>query len=63
MNTIPPFTEEELDAIRMKDIVCQLTDVIFILCNAKKLDSITILSQLTNLSYEEQKQFCSLISK
>lgn len=44
---------EKIDTMRMKDIVCQLTDVIYLLCDAKGADIITILNQFTNLSNEE----------
>ena len=50
MKTIEPPT---LDTIRMKDIIVQLTDVIYLLCNAKGQDSDIILNQFTNLTFNE----------
>ncbi len=44
---------EKLDTMRMKDIVAQLTDVIYLLCEAKGTDIKTIINQFTNLSNEE----------
>ena len=59
-NTI--LSNDEPGATRMKDIVSQLTDVIFILCDAKKLDSFAIISQLTNLTLDECDSIHSLIN-
>lgn len=42
-----------IDTIRMKDIVAQLTDIIYLLCDAKGEDTGIILHQLTNLTTEE----------
>ncbi len=44
-----------IDTIRMKDIVAQLTDIIYLLCDAKAEDAGIILHQLTNLTAEEQE--------
>lgn len=44
---------ERIDAMRMKDIVAQLADVIYLLCDAKGHDISVILNQFTNLSDEE----------
>ncbi len=46
---------EKINTIRMKDIVSQLIDVIYLLCDAKGTDSKIILSQLTNLTTEEKE--------
>ena len=46
---------DRIDAIRMKDIVSQLTDIIYLLCDAKETDSRIIISQLTNLTPEEKE--------
>lgn len=46
---------DRIDAIRMKDIVAQLTDIIYLLCDAKETDSRIIISQLTNLTAEERE--------
>lgn len=46
-------TQCRIDTIRMKDIVAQLTDIIYLLCDAKGEDTGIILHQLTNLTAEE----------
>lgn len=46
---------EKIDTIRMKDIVSQLTDVIYLLCNAKGNNISIILDQFTNITKEEQE--------
>ena len=51
MNTIKP---EKMDLIRLKDIVAQLSDVIYLLCRAKEQDVSTILNRFTNISNEER---------
>ena len=43
-----------IDAMRMKDIIAQLSDVIYLLCNAKSEDVITIFDQFTNITPEER---------
>ncbi|MDE5696787.1 MAG: hypothetical protein K2I96_05160 [Lachnospiraceae bacterium] len=43
----------KIDAMRMKDIISQLTDIIYLLCNAKKSNVSIILDQLTNITEEE----------
>lgn len=43
----------KIDAVRMKDIIAQLTDIIYILCNAKKSNISIILDQFTNITEEE----------
>ena len=46
---------ERIDTIRMKDIVSQLTDIIYLLCDAKETDIRIIINQLTNLTAEERE--------
>lgn len=46
---------ERIDTIRMKDIISQLTDIIYLLCDAKEADIRIIITQLTNLTVEEQE--------
>lgn len=46
---------DRIDTIRMKDIVAQLTDIIYLLCDAKGADIRIILTQLTNLTAEERE--------
>lgn len=43
----------KIDTMRMKDIIAQLTDIIYFLCNAKKSNISTILNQFTNITDEE----------
>ncbi len=45
---------EKIDTMRMKDIISQLADIIYLLCNAKKNNITIILDQLTNLTKEER---------
>ena len=40
--------------IRMKDIISQLTDVIYLLCDAKDTNITMIMEQFTNLTCEER---------
>lgn len=44
---------DKLDTMRLKDIACQLSDVIFLLCHAKDKDTMIILDQFTNIRKEE----------
>ncbi len=44
---------ERIDAMRLKDIISQLSDIIYLLCDAKGHDSSVILKQFTNLSDKE----------
>ncbi len=44
----------KIDNMRMKDIIAQLTDIIYLLCEAKENDIMIILNQFTNLSAEER---------
>lgn len=46
---------ERIDMMRMKDIVLQLSDVIYLLCSAKSADVTTIFDQFTNITAEERK--------
>lgn len=46
---------EKIDTMRMKDIISQLTDVIYLLCNAKSTTIDTVLDQFTNITKEEQE--------
>lgn len=43
----------KIDTMRMKDIIAQLTDIIYILCNAKERNISIILNQFTNITEEE----------
>lgn len=43
----------KIDTMRMKDIIAQLTDIIYILCNAKENNISIILDQFTNITDEE----------
>lgn len=44
---------DRLDTMRLKDIACQLSDIIFLLCDAKEKDTMIIFDQFTNISKEE----------
>ena len=44
---------DKIDTIRMKDIVAQLADIIYLLCDAKEADCAIIIRQLTNLTTDE----------
>ena len=44
---------DKIDAKRMKDIVSQLTDIIYLLCNARKSNISIVLNQFTNITEEE----------
>lgn len=46
---------EKMDMMRMKDIVVQLADVIYLLCGAKKNDISTIMEQFTTITSEERE--------
>jgi len=46
---------KKIDAMRMKDIIAQLSDVIYLLCGAKSVDVVTIFDQFTNITPEERK--------
>ncbi len=49
-----PSKPRKLDAMRMKDIISQLSDVIYLLCGAKAMDVATIFDQFTNITSEER---------
>lgn len=51
---------KKIDMMRMKDIIAQLSDVIYLLCNAKSADVITIFDQFTNITPEE-REFLKII--
>ena len=53
---------ERIDTIRMKDIVAQLTDIIYLLCDAKEADIQIIINQLTNLTAEERESLHIIFS-
>ena len=42
-----------INTMRMKDIISQLADVIYLLCRAKKSDIYIILDHLTNITEDE----------
>lgn len=46
---------KKIDAMRMKDIIAQLSDVIYLLCNAKAMDVNTIFDQFTNITPKERE--------
>ena len=43
----------KIDTMRMKDIIAQLADIIYFLCNAKKGNISIIMDQITNITDEE----------
>lgn len=45
------------DIIRMKDIIAQLTDIIYLLCDAKRTDVNILVKNLTNMSFEELERY------
>lgn len=45
------------DTIRMKDIISQLMDIIFLLCDAKRTDVSIVIKNLTNMSFEELERY------
>lgn len=45
------------NVIRMKDIISQLTDIIYLLCDAKNTDATVLLKNLTNMTIEEMKKY------
>lgn len=53
----------KMDTMRMKDIVAQLVDIIYLLCEAKGYDIKIILHQLTNLSDEERNSLNLIFSQ
>lgn len=53
----------KMDYMRMKDIIAQLTDIIYLLCEAKEHDTMIILNQFTNLSDEERNSLNLVFSR
>ena len=53
----------KMDSMRMKDIIAQLTDIIYLLCEAKERDTMIILNQFTNLSDEERNSLNLVFSR
>ncbi len=53
----------KMDTMRMKDIVAQLVDIIYLLCEAKGCDIKIILHQFTNLSDEERNSLNLIFSQ
>ena len=49
-----PNKIEKMDMMRMKDIISQLTDVIYLLCDAKDTNITMIMEPFTNLTCEER---------
>jgi len=54
--TLPdtPAKSNKISTTRMKDIISQLSDVIYLLCSAKSEDITTIFDQFTNITSEER---------
>lgn len=50
-----PVKSKKIDTRRMKDIISQLSDVIYLLCSAKSADITTIFDQFTNITREERE--------
>lgn len=50
-----PVKTKKIDTMRMKDIISQLSDVIYLLCSAKAADITTIFDQFTNITREERE--------
>lgn len=50
-----PVKSSKISIMRMKDIISQLSDVIYLLCGAKSEDIITIFDQFTNITREERE--------
>ena len=45
--------QKKLNVSRLKDIIAQLTDIIYLLCNAKEEHILMILDEFTNITKEE----------
>ena len=43
----------KIDTMRLKDIIAQLTDIIYIQCNAREQDITIVLDQFTNITQDE----------
>ena len=50
-----PVKSSKITTKRMKDIISQLSDVIYLLCSAKAADITTIFDQFTNITREERE--------
>lgn len=50
-----PAKSPKINTMRMKDIISQLSDVIYFLCSAKSVDITTIFDQFTNITREERE--------
>lgn len=50
-----PVKSTKINTMRMKDIISQLSDVIYLLCGAKAADITTIFDQFTNITREERE--------
>ena len=50
-----PVKSQKISTMRMKDIISQLSDVIYLLCSAKAADITTIFDQFTNITREERE--------
>lgn len=50
-----PVKSTKINTMRMKDIISQLSDVIYLLCGAKAADISTIFDQFTNITREERE--------
>lgn len=50
-----PAKSKKIDTMRMKDIIAQLSDVIYLLCSAKSANITTIFDQFTNITREERE--------
>ena len=48
-----PKKQDTIDKMRMKDIISQLTDIIYLMCGARNADIYTIINEFTNLTNEE----------
>lgn len=53
MKSTKNTSRTKIDVTRMKDIIAQLTDIIYILCNAKQSNISMILNEFTNITEEE----------
>lgn len=50
-----PKKSQKISTKRMKDIISQLSDVIYLLCGAKAANITTIFDQFTNITLEERE--------
>ena len=63
MNNKNECKSTKMDSMRLKDIIAQLTDIIYLLCDAKEHDTTIILNQFTNLSDEERTSLNLVFSR